>query len=87
MYAIRSYYVNGSRIKTNGGSLDLLGGATGGQFVLGADGGTFIRIAEKPVTIGGSTFYAHTGSLIILAVTNNAWGILEVSGNYLRTDA
>jgi len=78
--------LNGSRIKTNAGSLDLIGGATGGQFVLGADSGTFIRIAEKPVTIDGNTFYAHTTGLIILAVTNNIWGTCEVSGGYLRTD-
>jgi autotransporter-associated beta strand protein len=78
--------LNGSRIKCLSGSLDLTGGATGGQFVLGADGNTFIRIAQKPVNIGGSTFYAHTGAPIILAVSNNVWGQLEVSGHYVRTD-
>lgn len=78
--------INGSRIKCNSGSLDLAGGITGSQLVMGADGNTFIRVAEKPINIGGSTFYAHTGSLIILAVSNNVYGTLEVSGHYVRTD-
>ena len=78
--------LNGSRIKTNTGSLDLLGGVTGGQFVLGADAGTFIRIAEKSINIGGNTFFAHTSAPIILAVTNNTWGTLEVSGHYVYTE-
>ncbi len=78
--------LNGSRIKCLYGSLDLTGGATGGQFVLGADGNTFIRISEKPINLGGSTFFAHTGSWIILAVSNNVWGELEISGHFIRTD-
>jgi autotransporter-associated beta strand protein len=78
--------INGSRIRCTSGSLDIVGGVTGGQFVLGCDGSTFIRVSEKPIAIGGNTFYAHTGALIILGVANNTWGTLEVSGNYLRTD-
>lgn len=78
--------INGSRILCNSGSLDIIGGVTGGQLVLGANGTSYIRVAEKPINIGGGAFYAHTGSLIILGVANNTWGQLEVSGNYLRTD-
>ncbi len=83
---ISGLILNGSRIRCNNGSLDLVGGATGGQFVLAATGNTFIRISGKPINIGGSTFYAHTDGLLILDVTNNVWSQLEVSGNILRTD-
>ena len=82
---ISGVILNGSRIKTNSGSLDLIGGVTGSQLVLGADSG-FIRVAEKPITLGGNNFFAHSSQPIILAVANNTWGTLEVSGNYLRTD-
>lgn len=82
---ISGVILNGSRIKTNSGSLDLIGGSTGGQLVLGADSG-FIRVAEKPITLGGNNFYAHTGQPIILAVSSNTWGQLEISGGYVRTD-
>jgi autotransporter-associated beta strand protein len=78
--------INGSRIKCTSGSLDLIGGISGGQLVMGADGNTFIRVAEKPINIGGSTFFAHTSSPILFAVSNNVWGQLEVSGAYVRTD-
>ena len=78
--------LNGSRILCNSGSLDITGGATGGQLVLGANGSSFIRVSVKPISIGVSTFYAHTGALIILAVANNVWANMEVSGNYVRTD-
>ncbi len=83
---ISGVILNGSRLKCTSGSLDLIGGVQGGQFVLGADSGTFIRIAEKPIRIGGSTFYAHTSSTIIIAVTNNTWGTMEISGSDIRTD-
>ena len=78
--------INGSRILCNGGSLDITGGVTGGQLVLGANGSSFIRVAEKPINIGGGAFYAHSGALIILDVINNVWGQLEVAGSYVRTD-
>ena len=78
--------LNGSRILCNGGSLDITGGVTGGQLVLGANGTSFIRVVGKPINIGGSQFFAHTGALIILAVASNVWGNVEVSGNFIRTD-
>jgi autotransporter-associated beta strand protein len=77
--------LNGSRIRCTSGSLDIIGGVTGSQCVLGCDSGTYIRVAEKPISIN-STFYAHTSSLIILDVANNVWPQLEVSGYYVRTD-
>ena len=78
--------LTGSRIICNSGSLDIVGGATGGQLVLGANGSAYIKVLGKPINIGGSTFYAHTGALLILAVANNVWNNMEVSGNYVRTD-
>ena len=78
--------LNGSRILCNAGSLDIIGGVAGGQLVLGANGTSYIRVAEKPINIGGSAFFAHTGALLILDVPSNVWGQVEVAGNYLRTD-
>ncbi len=75
-----------SRIRCTSGSLDIVGGLTGNSMVLGADGSAFIRVAEKPVNIASGTFYAHTSALLILAVTNNVWGNMEISGNRVRTD-
>ena len=76
-----------SRIRANSGSLDIIGGIVGAGIVLGADGGALIRISGKPINIGGGSFYAHTGNgPLILAVTNNTWGYLEVGGSLFRTD-
>lgn len=80
----------GSRIRVYGGSLDIVGGVTGavgGYFVIGADGGTYLRFSEKPITLGGSSMTSHTGGgAIILAVTNNTWNQLEAGGSYMRFD-
>ena len=78
--------LNGSRILCNSGSLDIIGGVTGGQLVLGANGTAYTKVLGKPINIGGSQFFAHTGALLILAVASNVWGNVEVSGNYVRTD-
>ena len=75
-----------SRITCTSGSLDLLGGVTGSSFVLAGSPGTFIRVAEKPVAVGGGRAYSHTSGAVILAVSNNVWSQLEVSGNIVRTD-
>jgi len=75
-----------SRIQCNAGSLDIIGGIEGGQMCLGGSGGTYLRVSEKPINTPGNSFFAHTGILIILAVTNNAWTSLTISGNYVRMD-
>ena len=43
--------LNGSRIICNSGSLDIVGGATGGQLVLGANGSAYIKVLGKPINI------------------------------------
>ncbi len=76
-----------SRVRCNGGSLDILGGVIGSQFVVGANSGTYIRIAEKPVSIGANGFYPHSGGgPIIIAVTNNTAAQANVNGSELRFD-
>ena len=77
----------GSRIRCNSGSLDIIGGAIGTQFVLGANVGASIRVAEKPMNIVGSGFYPHSsGGPIIIAVTNNNAAQMNVNGKEIRFD-
>jgi len=76
---------NGSRIRCNGGSLDITGGTSGGGLVLGANGGTYIRFSEKPLLSSSVTAHSSGGG-ILLAVTNSAFTYLEVGGSFLRTD-
>ncbi|MDA3926837.1 MAG: type II toxin-antitoxin system YafQ family toxin [Kiritimatiellae bacterium] len=77
----------GSRIRCSSGSLDIIGGVTGSQVVLGGDNGTYIRIAEKPMTLIGNGFYSHSsGGAIIIAVTNNTAAQANVNSTELRFD-
>lgn len=78
--------LSNSRIACNGGSLDVIGGIEGGQIALAGLGGTFMRVSGKPISTPGFTCYAHTSIPIILAVTNNVWDNLEVSGHIVRFD-
>lgn len=75
----------GSRVRCNSGSLDVVGGVTGAQLVLGANGGTVIRFSGKPISAASVTAHSSGGG-ILLAVTNNTFTYLEVGGSYLRTD-
>jgi autotransporter-associated beta strand protein len=75
----------GSRVRCNSGSLDVVGGVTGAQLVLGANGGAVIRFSEKPISASSVTAHSAGGG-ILLAVTNNTFTYLEVGGSYLRTE-
>ncbi len=76
-----------SRVRCNSGSLDILGGVTGSQFVVGASGGTYLRIAEKPIALGGNGFFPHSqGGPIIVAVAGNTANQANINGSELRFD-
>lgn len=85
---LRGKLVVGARVKCLDGQLDLLGGSSvGTSLIAAADPSARVRIAENPVHLGGSTFYAHSTALLILDVTNNVWGTLEAAGiTSVRTD-
>ncbi len=77
----------GSRIRVNGGSLDIVGGVVGSTLVVGANVGSYLRISGKPINIGTGQIVSHTaGGAIILAVTNNVWSRLEAGNSFFRTD-
>ena len=77
-----------SRIKCgNGHQLILSGGLTGNSCVIGADTDATIIITNKPVVVdAGTREHFHSGGNIILAVTNNFWGGLQIAGCKFRTD-
>ncbi len=76
-----------TRIGVTSGSLDIAGGVTGLQgLALQNIGGSTLRFATKPVALSSATLYAHGNSLVILNVTGNTWGTLEVASGTVRTD-
>ena len=77
-----------SRIRSTGGSLDILGGISViNQIALGANGGTQLRIAEKPIIAGNSSLYCHSGGgPVIFAVAGNVCGRIEACSRELRFD-
>ena len=78
---------NGSRIRVNGGSLDIVGGVTGSSLVVGANPGASLRFSQQPVNVGVGSLVSHTaGGAIILAVTNNVWSRLEAGNSFFRLD-
>jgi autotransporter-associated beta strand protein len=78
---------NGARVRATGGSLDVTGGCTGPGGVMGANGGTFLRVSGLPVLFGTGTFYGHGGGgTTILDVAGNTWGLLDIASSVIRTD-
>lgn len=79
---------NSSRIRSAGGSLDILGGISViNQIALGANSGTQLRIAEKPVIAEGCTVYNHSGGgPVIFAVAGNVCGRIEACSREMRFD-
>ena len=76
-----------TRIGVTSGSLDVIGGFSGSQgLAISQSGGTTLRLSNKPFVMSSATFYAHGAGLLVLNVTNNAWGTLEVSGGTVRID-
>ncbi|MDA3923625.1 MAG: autotransporter-associated beta strand repeat-containing protein, partial [Kiritimatiellae bacterium] len=76
----------GSRIKATSGTIVIMGGITGPGAILAADGAGTVIITNQPVDIGGGKVYAHSPGTKVFAVSNNVWGVLEVSGGKARTD-
>ncbi|MFO7938097.1 MAG: hypothetical protein R6V06_10905, partial [Kiritimatiellia bacterium] len=74
-----------SRIRVASGSLDILGGVTHGSVIAVALSGTHMRVAEKPLSIGSGTFYAHSsGGPLIIAAAGNTAGKIDVRNSELR---
>jgi len=76
----------GPRISCKAGSLHILGGFQPGGTVIDAAGGSYIRIAEKPINFGANQVPLYGTALLIIDVTNNVWGNLLLSGATVRTD-
>ncbi len=78
--------LNGARIRVTGGSLDVVGGISGGG-ALCADSGKSLRISTAPINFGTGGLYAHSGGgMLILNVSGNSWGVLDLGGGSVRTD-
>jgi autotransporter-associated beta strand protein len=77
----------GSRITCYAGSLDITGGITGSSSIcLSGSGSGSLRVSGAPINIPGKWLFLHSSTPIILAVTNNAWSILFIRSNFVRTD-
>ena len=76
-----------TRIGVTIGSLDVTGGFSGSQgLAFSQNGGTTLRLSNKPFSMSSATLYAHGNGLLILNVTGNVWGTLEVAGGTVRID-
>jgi len=77
-----------SRIKCGENQeLVISGGITGNSVVLGADSGATIIITNTPIVVDGSALeHFHSAGNIILAVTNNIWGGVQIASCKFRTD-
>ena len=76
-----------TRVGVTSGSLDVTGGFSGSQgLAFSQNGGTALRLSNVPFLMSSATLYAHGAGLLILNVTGNTWGMLEVAGGAVRTD-
>ena len=76
-----------TRLGVTSGSLDVTGGFSGSQgLAFSQNGGTALRLSNVPFLMSSATLYAHGAGLLILNVTGNTWGTLEVAGGTVRTD-
>ena len=76
---------NNARIRSNAGSIGVVGGVDGSLLTCTAVAGTYIRFSEKP--IASSSFTCHTyGGPVILAIGGNTFSSMEAGGDEFRVD-
>ena len=76
-----------SRIGATGGSTLFLSGVTTGSGIYLSPGeGSCVALAGHPLAMGANSVYAHGSGTVVIGVTGNTWGTLEVGGTTLRTD-
>ncbi len=76
-----------SRIGATGDStLFLSGVTTGAGIYLSPTAGSCVALTEHPLSMGSNPVYAHGSGLVVIGVSGNTWGLLEIGGATVRTD-